>query len=51
MLDFAQRFTAQVDFSSVERARAMLTEAHAFMDPAEALDRGVRLELPAATTR
>src|SRR6266516_5046585 len=45
-LDFAQRYTASLDFSSFEQARAMLEETNAFRDPAEADAAGIRLVLP-----
>lgn len=46
MLDFAQRYTAQLDCSSLESAHSVLDQTHAFMDPTEADTRGVRLEFP-----
>lgn len=48
-LDFAQRFALVIDWSSFERAEAELKRAHAFMDSAEAEDRGLRLRLPKET--
>jgi len=45
-LDFAQRYTAVIDYSSFEGARAMLEQTNAFHDPAEADAAGVRLLLP-----
>ena len=48
-LDFAQRFALAIDWSSFERAEAELKRAHAFMDSAEADDRGLRLRLPRET--
>ena len=45
-LDFAQRFTAAVDWTEFARAQADLDAAHAFMDSAEAEDAGIRLRLP-----
>ncbi len=45
-LDFAQRYTAAIDFSDRERARFMLQRTHAFDDPNEAEEAGVRLVLP-----
>jgi hypothetical protein len=51
VLDFAQRYTTQLDFSTMESARHQLTGTNAFVDPAEALERGVRLTLPAAVAR
>jgi fido (protein-threonine AMPylation protein) len=46
-MDFAQRYTAAVDFSDMDRARAMLDQTHAFADPNEADAAGIRLTLPA----
>jgi hypothetical protein len=48
VLDFAQKYTAQVDFSTLESALAILTRTNALADPAEADERGLRLMLPAA---
>jgi hypothetical protein len=45
-LDFAQRYTASLDYSSFERARAMFDQTNAFRDPAEADATGIRLTLP-----
>lgn len=45
-LDFAQRYTASLDYSSFERARAVLEQTNAFHDPAEADAAGIRLTLP-----
>lgn len=45
-LDFAQRYTASLDYSSFEGARAMLEQTNAFRDPAEADVAGIRLTLP-----
>ena len=45
-LDFAQRYTAAVDFSEFDRARFVLDRTHAFTDPNEADAAGVRLVLP-----
>lgn len=46
MLSFARRYTARVDFSSRATAEADLTRTHAFDDPRDAEDAGVRLTLP-----
>lgn len=46
MLDFAQRFSIAVDWTSFKRAEADLKAAHAFMDSNEADDQGIRLRLP-----
>jgi len=45
-LDFAQRYTAAIDYSSFGGARGMLEQTNAFRDPAEADAAGVRLVLP-----
>jgi hypothetical protein len=46
-MDFAQRYTAAIDFADLDRARSMLDKTHAFADPNEADRDGVRLVLPA----
>ena len=46
ILDFAQRYSRLVDFSSLEAARADLSRTHAFLTEAEAEAEGVRLVLP-----
>ena len=45
VLDFAQKYTRHIDWSDFDRARDMLTESNAFMDSAEADDRGIRLKI------
>ncbi len=45
-MDFAQRYTAAVDFTELDRARFILDRTHAFVDPNEADAAGVRLVLP-----
>jgi Fic/DOC family len=45
-MDFAQRYTAAVDFASLDRARFILDRTHAFADPDEADAAGIRLILP-----
>ena len=45
-MDFAQRYTAAVDFSDFERARSILEKTHVFADPNEAHAAGIRLLLP-----
>ena len=45
-LDFAQRFTAAVDFADIDGARHILQQTNAFMDPNEADASGIRLTLP-----
>lgn len=46
ILDFAQRYTAAIDFSTFEGAREMLEATNAFHDPVEADAAGIRLVLP-----
>jgi hypothetical protein len=48
ILDFTQRYTAQVNFSTLKSTQAVLEATHAFVDPQEALDQGIRLTLPSA---
>ena len=45
-MDFAQRYTAAIDFADVDRARFVLDRTHAFVDPNEADATGIRLLLP-----
>lgn len=45
-LSFAQRWTSQVDWSSIDAARADLARTNALLDPTEADREGVRLQLP-----
>src|SRR5262249_9427272 len=45
VIDFAQRYTAAIDFADLERARLILDRTHAFVDPNEADAAGVRLVL------
>lgn len=45
-LDFAQRFTRLIDWTSFSRAEAALKAANAFLDSAAADDNGIRLRLP-----
>lgn len=47
-LAFAQRWTAQIDWSSVEQARADLERTHATLDSTDAEAEGLRRQLPAA---
>lgn len=46
VLSRAWRWSAQVDFSSVTVARAVLDATHALADPAEAEREGLQLRLP-----
>jgi hypothetical protein len=48
MLDFAQRFSLAIDWTSFAGAETELNAAPAFMDSAEAEDQGLRLRLPKA---
>lgn len=45
-LAFAQRYTAAIDFTSIDTAREMLNRTNAFVDPGEADAIGRRLEMP-----
>jgi len=45
-LDFAQRYTAFVDFAAFNQSRFILDRTHAFADPNEADAAGIRLILP-----
>jgi Fic family protein len=45
-LDFAQRYTALVDWSDRRISQRILSATHAFVDPLEADVQGVRLTLP-----
>jgi Fic family protein len=49
-LDFAQRYTAAIDFTTFDGAVAMLERTNAFRDPAEADAAGVRLVLPESSS-
>jgi len=44
-LDFAQRYTQHVDWSDLNKAKVMLTQSNAFMDPREADEIGIRLTI------
>jgi hypothetical protein len=46
VMDFAQRYTAAIDFSDLERAHSILERTNAFADPTEADAVGIRLVLP-----
>lgn len=48
VLNFAQQFTAQMDFSDLAYATRMLDATNAFMDPAIADAQGSRIVLPSA---
>ena len=47
ILDFAQRYTAAIDFSDYGNAVDLLRQTNAFVDPHVADDEGLRLRLPA----
>ena len=51
VLAFAQRYTAQIDFSSLEAAKADLERTNAFIDPADGDKDHLRLRLPAQIDR
>jgi fido (protein-threonine AMPylation protein) len=51
VLDYAWRYTHQIDFSSLETARTQLTATNAFEAPADALGDGAKLLLPALLPR
>ena len=46
MMDFAQKYTASIDFRDFANARMLLERTRAFMDPYEAEGQGMRLTLP-----
>jgi hypothetical protein len=46
VLDFAQNYTSLIDWSEYKKAKQMLTETHAFVDPNQADLEGLRLNLP-----
>ena len=46
VMDFAQRYTAAVDFEELRVARFILERTNAFADPNEADAAGIRLILP-----
>jgi len=46
VLNFAQRYTAAIDFSDHDAAAAQLERTNAFLDPQVADDEGLRLKLP-----
>jgi len=41
-----QKFTRAIDWTSFSHAKSDLDAAHAFMDPREAEDAGIRLAIP-----
>ena len=49
MLDYAQRWTAAVDWRSVEETRRELDDCNAFLDPMVAEEEGKRLRMPGST--
>jgi len=46
VLDFAQRWTARIDFSTFQTARSDLERTNALRDPREADETGIKLLLP-----
>ena len=48
VLDFAQRYTASIDWSDIGVARRILERTNAFTDPATAELRGIYLQIPDA---
>ena len=46
MLDFAQKWTAAIDWRTVEETRRELDACNAFLDPAVADEEGKRLRMP-----
>lgn len=46
VLEFAQRYTAAIDWSDMNRSKEMLRETNAFMDAGMAEEQGLRLRLP-----
>lgn len=49
VLDFAQRYSAAIDWSDLARARQMLEESNGFIPPDEAEGTGQRLRLPSVS--
>ena len=49
MLDYAQRWTAAIDWRSVEETRRELDDCNAFLDPIVAEEEGKRLRMPGST--
>ena len=45
VLDFAQKYTKHIDWTSFARAKAMLAQSNAFMDSTEADGKGIRLKI------
>ena len=50
VLDYAQRWTAAINWRSVEAAKRELTKCNAFLDPGAAGNEGERLRMPGPTT-
>ena len=48
VMKFAQEFTHEVDFSSLDKAQEILTKTNAFKDPADAMGDGDRLIKPSS---
>ena len=49
MLDYAQKWTAAIDWRSVDETRWELDACNAFLDPAVADEEGSRLRMPGRT--
>lgn len=49
VLDFAQRYSAAIDWSDLSHARQMLAESNGFIPPDEAEETGQRLRFPSAS--
>lgn len=45
-LDFAQKWVAAIPWGELQSTQVVLDQCHAFMDPAQADDEGIRLRLP-----
>jgi len=48
VLDFAQEYSAAIDWGDLKRTERMLEETNAFLEPELAEERGVRLRLPSS---
>lgn len=46
VLDYAQKYTAAIDWSDYKRATLILEQSNAFYDPNEADSEGIKLEIP-----
>ena len=50
-LDYAQRWTSAVEWGQLDATRRELEGCHAFLDPGEAEEQGIRLRLPRPEAR